>query len=83
MLGRSNFALRKCILRRKSAEEDGVGRSACADWWCAALLPRSGNARWGLLRSVIVGRGGLAGQDAGENGVSVEDGADAAGKFAK
>ena len=37
----------KSILRRKSAEEDGVGRSACADWWCAALLPRSGNARWG------------------------------------
>ena len=27
--------------------------------------------------------GGLAGQDAGENGVSVEDGADAAGKLAK
>lgn len=29
----------KSILRRKSAEEDGVGKSACVDWWCAALLP--------------------------------------------
>ena len=37
----------KSILRRKSAEGNGVGKSACADWWCAALLPRSGNARWG------------------------------------
>ena len=73
----------KSILRRKSAKEDGVGKSACVDWWCAALLPRSGNARWGLLRSVIVGRGGLAGQDAGENGGGVEGGADAAGGFAK
>ena len=25
---------------------DGVGRSACADWWCAALLPLCGKARW-------------------------------------
>ena len=43
----------KSILRRKSAEEDGVGR------------------------------GGLAGQDAGENGGGAENGADAAGGFAK
>ena len=27
------------ILRRKSAEGNGVGKSACVDWWCAALLP--------------------------------------------
>lgn len=73
----------KSILRRKSAKGNGVGKSACVDWWCAALLPRSGNARWGLLRSVIVGRGGLAGQDAGENGGGAENGADAAGGFAK
>ena len=46
-------------------------------------MPRGGKAQWGLLRSVIVGRGGLAGQDAGENGGGVEDGADAAGEIAK
>ena len=36
----------KSILRRKSAEGNEVGKSACADWECAALLPRSGKARW-------------------------------------
>lgn len=64
---------------RGAAMRDGVLRRLRL----RGALALSGNSRWGLLRSVIVGRGGLAGQDAGENGGGVEDGADATGGFAK
>ena len=39
------FAQQKHFTAQKR-RGNGVGRSACADWECAALLPRSGNARW-------------------------------------
>ena len=52
----------KSILRRKSAEEDGVGRSVCAYWWCAALLLRSGNARWSAASIETAGRSCPVGQ---------------------
>ena len=39
------FAQQKHFTAQKR-RGNGVGRSACADWECAALLPRSGKARW-------------------------------------
>ena len=70
-------ARRSC---RGAAMRDGVLRSIeTAGRCCPVGARRDGR----LLRSVIVGRGGLAGQDAGENGGGVEDGADEVGGFAE
>ena len=92
MLGRNKFALRKCFCTAKAFY--GAKAPKGTEWvrvpasilGVRGALALSGNSRWLFFSGGIAfGRRGLAfaGQDAGENGGGAENGADAAGGFAK